>query len=204
MHHCIRYHSDVSPEPAERVDIRVVVNGEARTLSVAPERMLVRTLREDLGLTGTKEACSIGVCGVCSVLVDGALMSACLVPTVRADGRAVTTVEGLARSDGSLSPVQAAFVEHGGLQCGICTPGQVVAATALLAEYATPDERDVREYLTGNLCRCTGYYGIVASVLAASGAPAGAVIRPDVVELAQVAATAHGVGGDPKPQVVSG
>jgi carbon-monoxide dehydrogenase small subunit len=176
----------VSVEPAERVEIGVVVNGETRTLSVAPSRMLVHTLREDLGLTGTKEACSIGVCGVCSVLVDGAVMSACLVPTVRLDGRSVTTVEGLAAADGSLSPVQAAFIEHGGLQCGICTPGQVVAATALLAENPTPDEDAVREFMTGNLCRCTGYYGIVASVLAAAGAGEPFTLRPELVELPPV------------------
>jgi carbon-monoxide dehydrogenase small subunit len=182
-------------EPAERVDIRVVVNGESRRLSVAPDRMLVHTLRDDLGLTGTKEACSIGVCGVCSVLVDGAVMSACLVPTVRLDGRSVTTVEGLAAADGSLSAVQAAFVEHGGLQCGICTPGQVVAATALLAENPTPDEDAVREFMTGNLCRCTGYYGIVASILAAAGAGEPVTLRPELVELPPAGETGHAADG---------
>ena len=181
----------MSGEPVERIDVRIVVNGETRDLSVTPERMLVRTLRDDLGLTGTKEACSIGVCGVCSVLVDGDLLSACLLPTVRLAGREVTTVEGLAAADGSLSPVQAAFVEHGGLQCGICTPGQVVAATALLAEHPAPDEDVVREYLTGNLCRCTGYYGIVASVLAAAGAGGPVTLRPDLVELPPVDGTGH-------------
>lgn len=185
----------MSGEPAERVDIRVVVNGESRSLSVAPDRILVHTLREDLGLTGTKEACSIGVCGVCSVMVDGAVMSACLVPTVRLDGRSVTTVEGLATADGSLSAVQAAFIEHGGLQCGICTPGQVVAATALLAENPTPDEDAVREFMTGNLCRCTGYYGIVASVLAAAGAGEPVRLRPELVELPPVDDAGHGADG---------
>ena len=182
-------------EAAERVDIRVAVNGETRTLSVAPDRMLVHTLREELGLTGTKEACSIGVCGVCSVLVDGAVMSACLVPTVRLDGRSVTTVEGLAAADGALSAVQAAFIEHGGLQCGICTPGQVVAATALLAENPMPDEDAVREFMTGNLCRCTGYYGIVASVLAAAGAGEPFTLRPELVELPPIAAGADAADG---------
>jgi carbon-monoxide dehydrogenase small subunit len=174
----------VTPEPVERIDVRFTLNGEPRELSVTPDLLLVRLLRDRLGLTGTKEACSVGVCGVCSVLVDGELLSACLLPAVRVDGRAVTTVEGLAGPDGSLSAVQEAFVRHGGFQCGICTPGQVVAATGLLAENPSPSEAEVRDWLTGNLCRCTGYYGIVASVLAAAGAPPPDALRPPLVDVA--------------------
>jgi carbon-monoxide dehydrogenase small subunit len=152
------------------VDLRLTVNGRSFDASVPANRLLLDFLREDLGLTGTKEGCSVGVCGACSVLVDGRLMSACLVPVVLVDGRDVTTIEGIAPDDGGLSPVQTAFIEHGGFQCGICTPGQVVAATALLAEEPRPDASQVREWMTGNLCRCTGYEGIVDAVLAASEA----------------------------------
>jgi carbon-monoxide dehydrogenase small subunit len=152
-----------------RIAIRLEVNGEAREVAVAPDRVLLDVLRDDLGLTGTKEGCSVGVCGLCSILVDGTLMTACLLPAVKADGRSVTTIEGIAAPDGTLSPVQDAFIQHGGFQCGICTPGQVVAATALLAEQPQPSEAEVRDWMTGNLCRCTGYYGIVEAVLAAAG-----------------------------------
>jgi len=124
-------------------------------------------LRDDLGFTGTKEGCSIGVCGACSVLVDGDLLSACLLPAVFADGRAVTTVEGLADGD-TLSPLQDAFIRHGGFQCGICTPGQLIAATALLAEHPRPTDDQIREWMTGNLCRCTGYHGITRAIRAAA------------------------------------
>jgi len=148
--------------------VRLTVNGRPVELRVPPDRLLLDALREDLGLTGTKESCSIGVCGACSVIVDGRLVSSCLTLAVQADGAEVTTSEGLAAPDGSLSAVQSAFIRHGGFQCGICTPGQVVAATALLAEEPSPDEGEVREFMSGNLCRCTGYYGIVASVLAAA------------------------------------
>jgi carbon-monoxide dehydrogenase small subunit len=168
-------------EGAVRID--VAVNGRALTLEVEPDRILLDVLRDDLGLTGTKEGCSVGVCGLCSVLVDGRLMTACILPAVKADGRSVTTIEGIAGPDGGLSPVQEAFIRHGGLQCGICTPGQVVAATALLAEDPQPDEARVREWLTGNLCRCTGYYGIVEAVLAASGRPpSDLAMRPSPIE----------------------
>lgn len=159
----------MTDEDDRRVVVRTTVNGQAHELSVAPDRLLLDVLRDDLGLTGTKEGCSVGVCGLCSVLVDGALLTACLLPVVKVDGRSVTTIEGIAAADGTPSAVQAAFVRHGGLQCGICTAGQVIAATALLAEEPHPTEGRVREWMTGNLCRCTGYYGIVASVLAASG-----------------------------------
>jgi len=124
-------------------------------------------LRDDLGFTGTKEGCSIGVCGACSVLVDGELLSACLLPAVFADGRSVTTVEGLA-SGGELSPLQDAFIREGGFQCGICTPGQLIAATALLAERPRPTEAEIRDWMMGNLCRCTGDHGITRAIKAAA------------------------------------
>lgn len=169
-------------EPTEQVPIRTTVNGRAYEATVPADGLLVAFLRDQLGLTGTKEACSVGVCGVCSVLVNGEVLSACLVPAVRVDGSDVTTIEGIADSDGKLSGLQDAFIDHGGFQCGICTPGQVVSATALLAEHQSPDEAEVREWMTGNLCRCTGYYGILAAVLAASGAGPEVQIRPPISE----------------------
>lgn len=150
--------------------ITFTLNGQARDVITPPARPVLDVLREGLGLTGTKEGCSVGVCGACSVLVDGRLMSSCLVPVGMVAGRDVTTVEGLATADGELSAVQRAFLQSGGIQCGICTPGQVVAATALLAECPDPTPDQVREWMTGNLCRCTGYYSIVSAVLAAAAA----------------------------------
>lgn len=148
--------------------LRLTVNGTERSLTTAPARPLLDVLREELGLTGSKEGCGVGVCGACSVLVDGRLMSACLVPVGSVDGREVTTVEGLAGEDGELTAVQQAFLECGGFQCGICTSGQVVAATALLDECPSPTADEVRDWMMGNLCRCTGYYSIVEAVLRAA------------------------------------
>lgn len=147
--------------------IRVTVNGVEHRREVPAERLLVDFLREDLGLTGTKDGCSVGVCGLCTVLLNGEMVTACLMPAVFADGGQVTTVEGLAR-DGELTPLQRAFITRGGFQCGICTPGQLVAATALLQRNPHPTEEEVREWMMGNLCRCTGYYQIIESVLAAA------------------------------------
>jgi aerobic carbon-monoxide dehydrogenase small subunit len=155
-------------ERTERIAFRV--NGTERDVSTAPARPVLDVLREDLGLTGTKEGCSVGVCGACSILVDGTLMSACLLPVGAVAGREVTTVEGLADDDGRLSPVQQAFLECGGFQCGICTPGQVVAATALLRECPRPAPEQVRDWMMGNICRCTGYYSILNAVLQAADA----------------------------------
>jgi aerobic carbon-monoxide dehydrogenase small subunit len=159
--------------PDQQFHLRTEINGREVELRIPAHRLLVEVLREDLELTGTKVGCAVGICGACSVLVDGELMSACLVPAVAVAGRSVTTIEGIAPGDDRLTPVQEAFLRHGGFQCGICTPGQVVAATALLKESPHPDEDEVREWMTGNLCRCTGYYGIVASVLAAADASPG-------------------------------
>lgn len=156
------------PVPAPTAPIHLVVNGQPHDVVVPSELLLIDLLRDTLGLTGTKLGCAIGICGACSVLVDGELLSACLLLAVAVDGRAVTTIEGIAAPDGTLSAVQQAFIRHGGFQCGICTPGQVLAATALLEEEPQPDASAVREWMTGNLCRCTGYEGIVDSVLAAA------------------------------------
>jgi carbon-monoxide dehydrogenase small subunit len=143
--------------------ITVKVNGKKHTMEVPTHRLMIDFLRYDLGLTGTKEGCSVGVCGACTVLMDGAMISSCLAPAVFADGREITTVEGLAQN-GELHPVQKSFIQYGGFQCGICTPGQVVAAKALLDEKPRPNEEEIKDWMMGNLCRCTGYYKIIESI----------------------------------------
>ena len=147
--------------------IRVIVNGTAHEVEIPTYRTLLDCLRYDLGLTGSKEGCGVGVCGACTVLLDGKMVSSCIALALFADGRDVTTVEGLAE-DGRLHPVQQAFMDFGGFQCGICTPGQVVAAKALLDEIPNPSETEIRDWMLGNLCRCTGYYKIVESIQAAA------------------------------------
>jgi aerobic carbon-monoxide dehydrogenase small subunit len=149
---------------------QVTVNGQPQTVTIPSNRLLVHLLRDDLGMTGTKEGCSVGVCGACSVLVDGQLVSSCLLPAVMVQNATVTTVEGLAPDAERLSPLQEAFIRHGGFQCGICTPGQLIAATALLQEHPRPTTDQVKSWMMGNLCRCTGYYQIVDSIMAASEA----------------------------------
>ncbi len=148
--------------------IAFTLNGTAQKLEVPGHRRLIDLLREDLALTGTKEGCSVGVCGACSVLVDGQVMSACLLPAVFVDQKSVTTIEGLAPDEDHLSPLQDAFIRYGGFQCGICTPGQIIAATALLHENPRPSEDEIKHWMMGNLCRCTGYYKIVESIRAAA------------------------------------
>ena len=147
--------------------IRLTVNGESHDVEVPTYRTLLDCLRYDLGLTGSKEGCGVGVCGACTVLLDGKMISSCIALAVFADGRAVTTVEGLAE-DERLHPVQQAFIDAGGFQCGICTPGQIVAAKALLDTNSNPSETEIREWMLGNLCRCTGYYKIVESIRVAA------------------------------------
>jgi carbon-monoxide dehydrogenase small subunit len=147
--------------------IRLTVNGTPREVEVPTSRTLLDCLRDDLGLTGSKEGCGVGVCGACTVLLDGRTISSCIALAVFADGRAVTTVEGIAE-DERLHPVQQAFVDAGGFQCGICTPGQVVSAKALLDAIPDPSDEDIREWMLGNLCRCTGYYKILESIRAAA------------------------------------
>jgi carbon-monoxide dehydrogenase small subunit len=149
------------------VKIRFTLNGRAVTTDAPPAVRLLDVLRGPLGLTGTKEGCGEGECGSCTVLLDGAPANACLVLFGQLEGRAVTTVEGLGSLE-RLSPLQEAFVKEGGSQCGICTPGFLVAAEALLASIPQPGETDIREALAGNLCRCTGYQRIVEAVRAAS------------------------------------
>lgn len=145
--------------------IRFVVNSQNVSLDVSGSRRLLDVLREDLGLTGTKEGCGEGECGACSVLVDGAVVDSCLVAVGQVEGCAVTTVEGLA-PEGELSPLQQAFIERGAAQCGICTPGMLIAAQALLTSNPNPSAEDVRVGIAGNLCRCTGYTKIIDAVLA--------------------------------------
>jgi len=157
---------------SDRVSVRLRVNGKRHALRIPPYRTLLDCLRNDLGLTGSKEGCGVGVCGACTALVDGKMVSSCLMLAVMADGAEITTVEGLAR-DGRLHPVQQAFVDYGGFQCGICTPGQVVAAVALLDANPKPTEDDIKDWMMGNLCRCTGYYQIVDSIKQAAAMVAG-------------------------------
>ena len=152
---------------SQRIDLSV--NGRARSVDVAPQHTLLDVLRDDLGLTGTKECCLVGECGACTVLIDGVSVDSCLVLGVEADGTAVTTVEGLASGD-RLHPLQAAFLETGAAQCGFCIPGQLMAAAALLADIPHPTRAEVEDGLAGNLCRCAGYEQIIEAVLVAAQA----------------------------------
>jgi len=149
-----------------RIDL--TVNGAPCRLDTDPDVLLVDVLRDTLGLTGTKRGCSIGVCGLCAVIVDDRLMSSCLLFFGTLGGSRVRTVESLAR-DGSLSPLQKAFITEGGFQCGICTPGQLVTATALLEAHPVPTMDEIREWMTSSLCRCTGYHGILDAIRAVAG-----------------------------------
>jgi aerobic-type carbon monoxide dehydrogenase small subunit (CoxS/CutS family) len=149
--------------------IRFTVNGKPFERAIPADRFLIDLLRDDLALTGTKEGCGIGVCGLCSVIVDGALTSACILPAVLIDGAKIETVEGLEAKDGALSPLQDAFITHGGFQCGICTPGQLISATALLRENARPSAAETKAWMMGNLCRCTGYEGIAKAIASVAG-----------------------------------
>jgi carbon-monoxide dehydrogenase small subunit len=155
--------------------INIQINGEAREVAVEPHRTLLETVREQLALTGSKEGCSTGDCGACSMIVDGKLITSCLMLAPEADGTEITTIEGLAPSassgpgaNGRLHPVQQAFIDTGGVQCGFCTPGMIMAAKALLDRNPRPSLEEVRMGLAGNLCRCTGYAKIYEAVLAAA------------------------------------
>jgi len=143
------------------------INGEHYDLSVEPSRTLLEVLRTNLGLTGTKENCLDAECGVCTVLLDGVAVNACVLLAVRCRDRSIVTIEGLAEG-GELHPLQRAFIDHGAVQCGYCIPGMILAAKAYLDEHEAPHEADVREALAGNLCRCTGYQKIAEAVLAAA------------------------------------
>jgi len=149
-------------------NITITVNGVRRELDVEPRQLLVYTLREQLGLTGTNIGCDTTSCGACTVHLDGESVKSCTVLAVQADGHEITTIEGLA-SNGELHPMQRAFQENHALQCGYCTPGMIMAATSFLKEHPNPTDDEIRHGLEGNLCRCTGYHNIVKAVLAAAG-----------------------------------
>ena len=151
-------------------ELSFVVNGEPRALAVEGRTLLVHALRDGLGLTGAHIGCDTSQCGACTVLLDGRAVKSCTVLALQAEGREITTIEGLSR-DGEMHPLQRAFVEHHGLQCGFCTPGVILTAADLLSRDASPSDEDIRHALRGNLCRCTGYQGIVESIRAAGAAP---------------------------------
>ena len=148
--------------------VTTTVNGDLTELLCDSTQTLLDVLRDELGMTGTKEGCGVGVCGACTVRLGDRLVSSCLTLAAMADGTELTTVEGLAGRE-ELKPIQRAFIEHGGFQCGICTPGQLMAAQALLEHDQNPSEDAIKAWMMSNLCRCTGYYGIVRSVKAAAG-----------------------------------
>jgi len=147
--------------------IKLYVNNEARELKVDSNRTLLEVLRDDLGLTGTKYGCGDGECGACTVLVEGKPICSCLALAASFDGKKITTIEGLA-TNGNLHPVQQSFIDNGAIECGYCTPGMILTAKALLDENPNPSESEIREYLRGNLCRCTGYVKIVEAVMDAA------------------------------------
>lgn len=154
---------------AKKVMVQTTINNDETTFVCETRQTLLEVLRDTLGLTGTKEGCSNGNCGACNVLVDGVLVNSCLVLAVETEGRTVTTIEGVANPDG-LHPLQQKFLEHAALQCGICTPGFIISSKALLEQNPHPSEQEVRLWLAGNLCRCTGYDKIVRAVLDVAGA----------------------------------
>jgi len=153
---------------SQTVDINLTVNGEARRVAVTPTLSALNMLREILDLTGAKLACGEGECGACTIMVDGKSVNSCLMFAVELEGRAVTTIEGL-QSAGGLDPIQQAFVDHGAIQCGYCTPGMIMQTKHLLAQNLNPSDDDIRRWLEGNVCRCTGYTKIFAAVHDAAG-----------------------------------
>ncbi|MFZ5752508.1 MAG: (2Fe-2S)-binding protein [Pseudomonadota bacterium] len=155
--------------------VTLTVNGTSVTRDVEGRTLLVQLLREGLGLTGTHVGCDTSQCGACVVHVNGEAVKSCTVFAADLDGAEVRTIEGMAAADGTLSPLQQAFQDHHGLQCGFCTPGMVMSAAALLAENPKPSEAEIRHYLEGNICRCTGYHNIVKAIMAASGQDVGAI-----------------------------
>ena len=153
--------------------IHLKINGKESELNIPTQRLLVDCLRYDLGLTGTKEGCSVGVCGACTVLLNGKMVASCITLAVSIDGAEIITIEGLAQ-EGRLQPLQQSFIDYGGFQCGICTPGQIMAAKALLDQNPDPSEEEIKDWMMGNLCRCTGYYKILESIVKAVEAGKGA------------------------------
>jgi carbon-monoxide dehydrogenase small subunit len=158
----------MSEATEQRVALQMRVNGEDVELMVAPRRLLLDCLRDELGLGGTHAGCEQGACGACTVLLDGEAVRSCLLFAPQAQGREVTTIEGITPDDGSLHPLQEAFSVHHGLQCGFCTPGMIMTASALLAEQPDPSDDEIRHGLGGNICRCTGYVNIVKAIGAAA------------------------------------
>jgi carbon-monoxide dehydrogenase small subunit len=150
-------------EKLKRV-IELIVNGQRQELLVAPSELLLNVLRDRLGLTGAKYGCGIGECGACTVLLDGKPLLACLTLAISLDGREITTIEGIAKPDGRLDPLQEAFLQNGAVQCGFCTSGMILMGRSLLSENPNPTEREIREYIRGNTCRCTGYTQIVEAI----------------------------------------
>jgi carbon-monoxide dehydrogenase small subunit len=149
-------------------EMQFTLNGEEVRVEVDPAWTLLHVLREVLELTGTKFGCGYGECGACTVIMDGQAVNSCLLPALEAEGRSVTTIEGVAGKDGTLDPIQKAFIEHGAVQCGFCTPGMIMSAKALLDETQNPTDDEIKEGIAGNLCRCTGYVKIVEAVKAAA------------------------------------
>ena len=156
--------SGAGGDPARTVSVRLTVNGTTHTLSLDPRSSLLDVLRELLALTGAKKGCDHGQCGACTVHLDGRSVLSCLTPAVQADGRQVTTIEGLSLPGGDLHPMQQAFIDHDALQCGYCTPGQIMAAVACVSEGHATSPEQIREYMSGNICRCGAYVGIVAAI----------------------------------------
>jgi aerobic carbon-monoxide dehydrogenase small subunit len=150
------------------MDIKVTINGQAYERDVEPRKLLIHLIRDDLGLTGSHIGCDTGNCGACTMLVDGLLVKSCMMLAVQADGAEIETVEGLAQ-DGELNTLQQAFSNHHALQCGYCTPGMLMSATALLRKNASPSEEEIRKGIQGNICRCTGYVNIVEAIKSAAG-----------------------------------
>jgi xanthine dehydrogenase YagT iron-sulfur-binding subunit len=158
-------HAVLDAAPMETVvGITLVVNGREKRIDVDPRTSLLDALREELQLTGAKKGCDHGQCGACTVHLDGRRVASCLTMAVQVDGREVTTIEGLAGPDGALHPMQQAFIDHDALQCGYCTPGQILAAVACVMEGHADSAEDIREYMSGNLCRCGAYVGILAAI----------------------------------------
>jgi xanthine dehydrogenase YagT iron-sulfur-binding subunit len=159
---CAAMNDAVQPPAAQRT--RMTVNGRLHVLEVQPRSSLLDVLREQLALTGAKKGCDHGQCGACTVHVDGRRVASCLTLAVKADGRAVTTIEGIESPDGTLHPMQQAFIDHDALQCGYCTPGQIMAAIACVREGHATSDAQIREFMSGNLCRCGAYAGILAAI----------------------------------------
>jgi carbon-monoxide dehydrogenase small subunit len=153
---------------AQTIPVSFILNGHPQEMEVEPHELLLDVIRERMGLTGVKRSCDVQVCGACTLLVDGRPVSACTTLAFEVRGRSVLTIEGLAEEDGKLHPLQEAFIEHGGFQCGFCTPGMILAAKALLDENPNPSEDELKHFMHGNICRCTGYKKIIESIMAAA------------------------------------